>query len=90
MQKIWHWTQANAASGGVLAVFTGIIQFGVLSPIHQRFDAVDQRFDSIDQRLERLENGVSELRDLNERVSLNEERIQVIRQQLQTADAPSP
>ena len=130
MQKIWNWTKENAATlaaiGGILAVLTGIIQFGVLSPIHQRFDAIDQRFDAIDQRfgavdqrvdaqdkhieqrfdaqdkyinqrfdavdqrLERLENDVSELRKLSERVSRNEGRIQVIRQQLQTADAPSP
>ena len=62
--------------------------------INQRFDAQDkymnQRFDAVDQRLERLENDVSELRKLSERVSRNEGQIQVIRQQLQTADAPAP
>ncbi len=73
--------------------------------INQRFDAVDhrfdaqdkyinQRFDAVDQRLEGLENDVSELRQLtvsiSERVSHNEGQIDVIRQQLQTADAPSP
>ena len=60
----------------------------------QRFDAQDkymnQRFDAVDQRLDRLENDVSELRKLSERVSRNEGQIQVIRQQLQTADAPAP
>ena len=49
-------------------------QFGVLNPIHQRF--------------ERLEDDVPEPRRLNERVSRNEGRIQIIRQQVQTADAP--
>ena len=58
--------------------------------VDQRFDAVDQRFDAVDQRLESLENNVSELRKLDERVSRNEGQIDVIRQQLQTADTPSP
>ena len=148
MQKIWNWTKENAgamaAIGGILLGLTGIIQFGVLNPIHQafdainqRFDAVDQRFDAVDQRfdaqdkrlddlkveinrrfdaqdkhvnqrfdaqdkyihqrfdavdqrLERLESDVLELRKLSDRVSRNEGQIDVIRQQLQTADAPSP
>ena len=62
--------------------------------INQRFDAVDQRFDDQARRLERLENDVSELHQLtvsiSERVSRNEGQIDVIRQQLQTADTPSP
>ena len=159
MQKIWNWTKENAATlaavGGLLAAFAGIVQFAVLSPIHQRFDAINQRFDAVDQcfdaqdqrfdaqsrrlddlkadmgqrfdtqdkhinqrfdaqdkhinqrfdaqdkyisqrfdavdqRLDGLENDVSELRKLSERVSRNEGQIQVIRQQLQTADAPAP
>ena len=148
MRKIWDWIKENAgviaAVGGILLGLTGIIQFGVLNPIHQafdainqRFDAVDQRFDvvgqrfdaqdkrlddlkvemnqrfdaqdkhvnqrfdaqdkyihqrfdAVDQRLERLESDVLELRKLSDRVSRNEGQIDVIRQQLQTADAPSP
>ena len=66
--------------------------------INQRFDAQDkyinQRFDAVDQRFDALENDVTELRELivstSERVSRNEGQIDVIRQQLQTADAPSP
>ena len=58
--------------------------------MNTRFDAVDQRFDAQDQRLQRLEDDVSELRKLGERVSRNEGLIDLIRQQLQTADAPSP
>ena len=87
MQKAWNWTKENAgtlaALGGVLLGVIGIVQFGVLNPIHQRFDAMDRRFD-------RLENDVSELRNLSDRVSHNEGQIDVIRQQLQTADTPSP
>lgn len=58
--------------------------------INQRFDAVDLRFDAQDRRIEDLANGVSDLRTLSERVSRNEGRIDVIMEQLQTADAPSP
>ena len=135
MQKAWNWSKENAgtlaALGGVLLGVIGIVQFGVLNPIHQRFDAIDrrfdaqdsrdlddlkaemnqrfdtqdkhinqrfdaqdkyinQRFDAMDQRFDRLENDVSELRNLSDRVSHNEGQIDVIRQQLQTADTPSP
>ena len=60
--------------------------------IARRFNAMekhtDQRFDFVDQRLDRLTTEVSELRKFGERISRNEERIDIIRQQLQTADAP--
>ena len=65
--------------------------------INQRFDAVDQRFDAVDQRLdaqdrriEDLANGISELRKLSDRVSRNEGEIDVIRQQLKTAETQPP
>ena len=71
----------------------------------QRFDAQDRRiddlkagmnyrFDAQDKRLDGLTDEVSELRTLtvgiSERVSRSEGEIDVIRQQLQTADKPSP
>ena len=141
MQKTWNWIKDNAGAitATIMAItlifggFSGIIQFGIINPMHQRFDAIDQRFDAIDQRfdtvdqrfddlraemnsrfdaqdkymnarfdavnqrfdaqdqrLQRLEDDVSELRKLSERVSRNEGHIDLIRQQLQTADAPSP
>ena len=62
--------------------------------IDQRFDAIDQRFDAQDKRIDRLFDEVSELRKLMvgiiERVSRNEGEIDVIREQLQIVDAPSP
>jgi predicted nucleic acid-binding Zn-ribbon protein len=58
--------------------------------VDQRFNAVDQRFDIQDRRIEDLAKDISELRKLSERVSRNEGQIDVIRQQLQTADTPSP
>ena len=60
----------------------------------QDFAHLSQRFDTQDRRIEDLANDVSELRKLtvsiNELVSQNERRIDVIEQQLQTADVPSP
>ena len=65
---------------------------GLTAQMNQRFDAQDQRFDAQDQRLDRLADEVSELRKLTvsigERVSRSEGQIEVIREQLQTADAP--
>ncbi len=62
--------------------------------INQHFNAVGHRFDNTDERLDRLTDEVSELRKLtvgiSERVSRNEGQIDVIKQQLQTADAPAP
>ena len=73
--------------------------------IDQRFDAQDRRiddlkaemtrrFDAQGERLDRLTDEVSELRKLTvgiiERVSRNEGEIDVIRDQLRTADKPAP
>jgi TolA-binding protein len=62
--------------------------------INQRFDTIDQRFDAMDKRIDRLTEEVSELRRLtvsiSERVSRNEGQIDVIREQIQAADTPSP
>ena len=62
--------------------------------MNARFDAIDQRFDAMDQRIDRLSDEVSDLRILvtgiGERVSRNEGHIQIIREQLQTVDAPAP
>ena len=55
---------------------------------------MNQRFDAQDKRLDRLTDEVFELRKLTvgiiERVSRNEGEIDVIREQLQTADKPPP
>ncbi len=62
--------------------------------VNQRFDAQDkyinQRFDAQDRRIEDLVRDVSELRKLNDRVIRNETRIDILIEQLQTADAPAP
>ena len=67
--------------------------------VDQRFDTQDKRidgleaemnrrFDAQDRRSEDLAGDVSELRKVSEQVSRHEGQIDVIRQQLQTADAP--
>ena len=62
--------------------------------MNARFDATDERIEGVEQRLDRLTDEVSELRILvsgvNERVSRNEGQIEVMREQLQTVDAPEP
>ena len=58
--------------------------------VDQRFDAVDRRIDAVDRRLGRVEVGLSELRTPGDRVSRNEGQIDILRDQLQTVDAPTP
>ena len=62
--------------------------------MNARFDAMDERIGAVEQRLDRLTDEVSEMRVLvtgvGERVSRNEGQIEVIREQLQTVDAPEP
>ena len=58
--------------------------------MNQRLDSVDQRLDAVEQRLGRLETDVSALRMLSDRVSRNEGQIDLLREQLQTVDAPTP
>ena len=82
-------------SNTLITIATIIVAFGALVTIlDQRFDAVNQRFDAMDRRIDHLTDEVSELRRLtvsiSERVSRNEGRIDVILEQIQAADAPSP
>ena len=62
--------------------------------IDERFGSVDRRIGAVEQRLHRLTDEVSDLRILvtgiGERVSRNDGQIEVIREQLQTVDAPEP
>ncbi len=62
MRKIWTWIKDNAGpmtvTVAILGGFAGIMQFSVVRPIHQRFDAQDkyinQRFDAQDKRIDDL------------------------------------
>ena len=60
MRNIWNWIEDNAGpvmvTIAVLGGFAGIIQFSVVRPMQQGFNAVNQRFDdqnkSINQRFD--------------------------------------
>ena len=49
MRNIWNWVEDNAGpitvAIAVLGGFAGIIQFSVVRPMHQGFNAVNQRID---------------------------------------------
>ena len=80
MQKIWDWIKENAgaiaAIGGILLGLTGIIQFGVLNPIHQRFDAIDQRFDAVDSRFDAQDKRINDLKaEMNQRFDAQDKYI---------------
>ena len=80
MQKVWDWTKENAgaiaAIGGILLGLTGIIQFGVLNPIHQRFDAIDQRFDAVDSRFDAQDKSINDLKaEMNQRFDAQDKYI---------------
>ena len=51
---------------------------------------INQRFDAQDRRIEDLIRDVSELRNISDRVTRNETRLDALTEQLQTADTPSP
>ena len=80
MRKIWDWIKENAgaiaAIGGILIGLTGIIQFGVLNPIHQRFDAIDQRFDAVDSRFDAQDKRINDLKaEMNQRFDAQDKYI---------------
>ena len=59
MRNIWNWIEDNAGpvmvTIAILGGFAAIIQFSVVRPMHQGFNAVNQRIDDqikyMDQRL---------------------------------------
>ena len=65
MRKIWNWIEDNAGpiavTIAVLGGFAAIIQFSVVRPMHQGFDAVNQRIDDqiryINQRFDASTSG---------------------------------
>ena len=68
MRKIWNWIEDNAGpiavTIAVLGGFAAIIQFSVVRPMHQGFDAVNQRFDDqikyINQRFDDQNKSINE------------------------------
>ena len=75
MRKIWNWIEDNAGpitvTIAVLGGFAAIIQFSVVRPMHQGFDAVNQRiddqikyinqrFDAVNQRFDGQNKSINE------------------------------
>ena len=68
MRKIWNWIEDNAGpvmvTIAVLGGFAAIIQFSVVRPMQQGFDAVNQRIDDqikyINQRLNDQNKSINE------------------------------
>ena len=68
MRKIWNWIEDNAgpiaATIAILGGFAAILQFSVVRPMHQGFDAVNQRIDDqikyINQRLNDQNKSINE------------------------------
>ena len=65
-----------------------------IRPVERPLQPSDQGFHAMDKRIDRLTDEVAELHKLlvgiDERVSRNAGRIDVILEQIQAADAPSP
>ena len=95
---MWSWLKDNGAGFIAVGAILTFLHFFVVTPLrhasNQNFETLrremNQRFDAQDRRIEDLAKDVSDLRRLSERISRNEGQIDVIRRQLQTADAPSP
>ena len=68
MRKIWNWIEDNAGpiavTIAVLGGFAAILQFSVVRPMHQGFNAVNQRIDDqiryINQRLNDQNKSINE------------------------------
>ena len=75
MRKIWRWTQDNAGpitvTLAVLGGFAAILQFGVVRPMQQGFDAVNQRIDDqiryIDQRFDDQDRSINQRFDAQDK-----------------------
>ena len=48
---MWNWSKDNAGAITATTIrlggFTGIIQFGIINPMHQRFDATAHHIDDL-------------------------------------------
>ena len=89
MRKIWNWIEDNAGpitvTIAVLGGFAAILQFSVVRPMHQGFDAVNQRIDDqikyINQRLNDQNKSINQRFDdqnksINQRFDAQDRRIE--------------
>ena len=75
MRKIWNWIEDNAGpitvTIAILGGFAAILQFSVVRPMHQGFDAVNQRIDDqikyINQRFDDQNKSINQRFDAQDR-----------------------
>ena len=103
---MWKRIKENAATVAATATvfvgFAAIAQFGVVSPIQQRFDAIDQRFDdlrvemnqrfgAVDQRFDDLRGEMNRRFDdqheyVNQRFDAVDQRFEAVEQRFDAVD----
>ena len=79
MRQIWHWIEDNATpitvAIALLGGFAAVLQFSVVRPMQQGFDAVNQRIDDqityIDQRFDDQDRSINQRFDDQDR-SINQ------------------
>ena len=89
MRNIWNWIEDNAGpvmvAIAILGGFAGIIQFSVVRPMHQGFDAVNQRIDDqvsyINERLNDQDRSMNQRFDaVNQRFDAVNQRFDAVNQ----------
>ena len=99
MRKIWNWIEDNAGpiavTIAILGGFAAIIQFSVVRPMHQGFDAVNQRIDDqikyINQRLNDQNKSINQRFDdqnksINQRFDAVDQRFDAVNQRFDDQD----
>ena len=89
MRNIWNWIADNAApitvAIALLGGFAAVLQFSVVRPMQQGFDAVNQRIDDqityIDQRFDDQDRSINQRfddqeRSINQRFDAQDRRIE--------------
>ena len=99
MRNIWNWIEDNAGpvmvTIAVLGGFAAIIQFSVVRPMHQGFNAVNQRIadqnESINQRFDDQNKAINQRfadqnRSINQRFDAVDQRFDAVNQRFDAVD----
>ena len=99
MRNIWNWIEDNAGpvmvTIAVLGGFAAIIQFSVVRPMHQGFNAVNQRIadqkESINQRIDDQNKAINQRFDdqnkaINQRFDAVDQRFDAVDQRFDAVD----
>ena len=99
MRNIWNWIEDNAGpvmvTIAILGGFAAIIQFSVVRPMHQGFNAVNQRIadqnESINQRIDDQNKAINQRFDdqnkaINQRFDAVDQRFDAVNQRFDAVD----